>query len=70
VHKKDLSQRKDKLEMASFTELPLSPYVKERLLAAHFLTPTPVQEAAIPPALQGKDLLRPRKPARERHSRS
>jgi ATP-dependent RNA helicase RhlE len=43
--------------MASFTELPLSPYVKERLSAAHFLTPTPVQEAAIPPALQGKDLL-------------
>ena len=43
--------------MPSFTELPLSPYVKERLSAAHFLLPTPVQEVAIPPALQGKDLL-------------
>ncbi len=43
--------------MPSFTELPLSPYVQERLSAAHFLLPTPVQEAAIPPALQGKDLL-------------
>ena len=51
------AREKTKQEMPSFTELPLSTYVKERLSAAHFLLPTPVQEAAIPPALQGKDLL-------------
>jgi ATP-dependent RNA helicase RhlE len=43
--------------MQSFSELPISQYTKERLLAAHFLTPTPVQAAAIPQALEGKDVL-------------
>ena len=32
-------------------------YLKERLLAAHFSVPTPVQAAAIPQALEGKDVL-------------
>jgi len=35
----------------------ISPYVKERLEAARFTTPTPVQAAAIPQALEGKDVL-------------
>ena len=35
----------------------ISPYVKERLAAARFTTPTPVQAAAIPQALDGKDVL-------------
>jgi len=35
----------------------ISPYVKERLAAARFTTPTPVQAAAIPQALEGKDVL-------------
>jgi len=43
--------------MQSFSELPVSPYVKERLSSAHFLIPTPVQAAAIPQALEGKDVL-------------
>jgi ATP-dependent RNA helicase RhlE len=43
--------------MKSFTELPISQYTKERLAAGHFSIPTPVQAAAIPQALEGKDVL-------------
>ncbi len=43
--------------MQSFTELPLSPYTQERLSLAKFSIPTPVQAAAIPQALAGKDVL-------------
>jgi ATP-dependent RNA helicase RhlE len=43
--------------MLSFSELSLSPSLKERLTAARFSTPTPVQAAAIPQALQGKDVI-------------
>src|SRR5258708_3367474 len=43
--------------MQIFSELPISTYVKERLSAAHFSIPTPVQAAAIPHALEGKDVL-------------
>ena len=43
--------------MQSFTELPISTYIQERLLAARFAIPTPVQAAAIPQALAGKDVL-------------
>ena len=42
---------------ARFSEMPLSLYVKERLAAARFTTPTPVQVASIPQALEGKDVL-------------
>jgi ATP-dependent RNA helicase RhlE len=40
-----------------FSELPLSAYLQERLAAAEFLHPTPVQEGAIPAALAGRDVL-------------
>jgi len=43
--------------MQSFSELTLSPSLKERLTALRFSTPTPVQEAAIPQALEGKDVI-------------
>jgi ATP-dependent RNA helicase RhlE len=43
--------------MQNFSELPISQYLKERLLSARFTVPTPVQVAAIPPALEGKDVL-------------
>jgi len=43
--------------MQSFSELTLSPSLKERLIAAKFSTPTPVQAAAIPQALEGKDVI-------------
>jgi len=43
--------------MQNFSELSLSPSLKERLVAGRFTTPTPVQAAAIPQALEGKDEL-------------
>jgi len=43
--------------MQSFSELAVSPSMKERLKAAHFSVPTPVQAAAIPQALAGRDLI-------------
>src|ERR1700682_4251070 len=43
--------------MQRFTELPLSPYTQERLSSLNFSIPTPVQAAAIPQALAGKDVL-------------
>src|ERR1700693_733744 len=42
---------------ARFSEMQISPYIKERLAAAKFTTPTPVQAATIPQALEGKDVL-------------
>jgi len=42
---------------ALFSEMPLSAYMKERLAAAQFIVPTPVQGAAIPYSLEGKDVL-------------
>src|SRR5271170_1840539 len=43
--------------MLSFSESMISAYTKERLSSARFSTPTPVQAAAIPQALEGKDVL-------------
>ena len=43
--------------MQSFSELVVSPSLKERLHAARFSVPTPVQAAAIPQALAGKDVV-------------
>jgi ATP-dependent RNA helicase RhlE len=48
---------KKAMRMQSFTELPISAYMKERLAHARFSTPTPVQAEAIPQALEGKDVL-------------
>jgi ATP-dependent RNA helicase RhlE len=43
--------------MLSFSEFSISAYTKERLSAARFAIPTPVQAAAIPEALEGRDVL-------------
>jgi ATP-dependent RNA helicase RhlE len=43
--------------MQSFSELSVSPSMTEQLKAAQFLVPTPVQAAAIPQALAGKDVI-------------
>jgi ATP-dependent RNA helicase RhlE len=43
--------------LSTFTELPLSSQLQRKLAAAGFTTPTPVQAAAIPHALQSKDVL-------------
>jgi ATP-dependent RNA helicase RhlE len=43
--------------MNTFSEMPLSLPLQQRLAAAQFITPTPVQAQAIPPAIEGRDLL-------------
>ena len=43
--------------MQNFSELAISAYTKQRLSVSNFSIPTPVQAAAIPQALQGKDVL-------------
>jgi ATP-dependent RNA helicase RhlE len=43
--------------MQTFSEFPISSYMKERLAAARFSVPTPVQAATIPQAMEGKDVL-------------
>ncbi len=43
--------------MTTFTELPLSSALQQKLEAAQFVTLTPIQERAIPPALEGKDVI-------------
>jgi superfamily II DNA/RNA helicase len=43
--------------MESFSELKLSPLLMGALEHLKFTTPTPIQAAAIPPALEGKDIL-------------
>jgi ATP-dependent RNA helicase RhlE len=43
--------------MTKFTELPLSSALQQKLAAAQFITPTPIQAAAIAPALEGKDVI-------------
>ena len=44
-------------EVEVFSNMAISAYTKERLAAAGFSVPTPVQSAAIPKALEGKDVL-------------
>jgi len=50
-------EKKVNTEMQNFSDLQISAYTKERLASANFSTPTPVQAAAIPQALEGKDVL-------------
>jgi len=43
--------------MTTFTELPLSAALQQKLAAGQFITLTPIQERAIQPALEGKDVI-------------
>ena len=43
--------------MTSFSELSLRPEIQAALAAQGYETPTPIQARAIPPALEGRDLL-------------
>jgi ATP-dependent RNA helicase RhlE len=51
------NRKREKTIMQSFSELPISSYTQERLSSLNFSVPTPVQAAAIPQALAGKDVL-------------
>jgi len=46
-----------KIRLTQFKDLPLSAGLQQKLAQFHFTTPTPVQASAIPPALEGKDVL-------------
>ena len=43
--------------MTTFLELPLSSALQQKLEAAQFINLTPIQDGAIPPALEGKDVI-------------
>jgi ATP-dependent RNA helicase RhlE len=43
--------------MTTFSELPLSSALQRKLAAADFTQLTPIQERAIPPALEGRDVI-------------
>ena len=43
--------------MTTFTELPISSALQKKLAAAQFINLTPIQEGAIPPALEGRDVI-------------
>ncbi len=43
--------------MTTFTELPLSAQLQQKLAAAQFITLTPIQARAISPALEGQDVI-------------
>ena len=52
-----LLSRKKPNRMTTFSELPLSFALQQRLSAAQFINLTPIQERAIPPALEGRDII-------------
>ncbi|WP_263359454.1 DEAD/DEAH box helicase [Acidicapsa ligni] len=43
--------------MTQFADFTISETLKKRIASLNFVTPTPVQAGAIPPALEGKDVL-------------
>ena len=43
--------------MTQFSDFSISEALKKRIASLNFITPTPVQAGAIPPALEGKDVL-------------
>jgi ATP-dependent RNA helicase RhlE len=43
--------------MTTFSELPLTSPLQRKLAAAQFINLTPIQERAIPPALEGRDVI-------------
>jgi ATP-dependent RNA helicase RhlE len=47
----------DRNELKLFSELQLSQTMQRQLADANFIHPTPVQSAALPPALEGRDVL-------------
>ena len=55
ISPKRATQDRNKLKL--FSELKLSRLLQQQLSNANFINPTPVQAAAIPPALEGRDIL-------------
>ena len=57
MHMRELPLQERTNRLTQFKELPLSAGLQQKLAAAQFTTPTPVQEMAIPHALEGRDVL-------------
>src|SRR6056297_3320398 len=51
------SVREQRIHMTKFSELNLNPKVLQAVEEAGYDTPTPIQAGAIPPALEGRDIL-------------
>jgi ATP-dependent RNA helicase RhlE len=49
--------RKKEIRMTTFSELPLCSALQRKLAAAQFINLTPIQERAIPTALEGRDVI-------------
>ncbi len=43
--------------MSTFAQMSLPSFLAQRLLQAGITLPTPIQQAAIPPALEGRDVM-------------
>ena len=54
---REASLRKNKFTLTKFTDMPLSAGLQQKLALLHLTIPTPVQASAIPPALEGRDVL-------------
>ena len=52
-----LALQKEKNRMTTFSELPLCSALEQKLAAAQFINLTPIQQRAIPPALEGRDVI-------------
>ena len=50
----DRPLQKETIRMTTFSELPLSAALQQKLAAAQFITLTPIQEQAIPPPWKAK----------------
>ena len=57
MHMRELPLQERTNRLKQFKEMPLSAGLQQKLAVAQFTTPTPVQETAIPHALEGKDVL-------------
>jgi ATP-dependent RNA helicase RhlE len=53
--------------MSTFAQMTLPPFLAQRLLQAGITSPTPIQQAAIPPALEGRDVMAQAKTEAEKH---
>jgi ATP-dependent RNA helicase RhlE len=53
----DEPDRRRKDQVNQFSDFQISANLKKQLAGANFITPTPVQAQAIPPALDGRDVL-------------
>lgn len=57
VWRAQYKREEDNQRMSTFQEMPLQSSLKKALAANKFVNPTPVQEQAIPPALDGDDVI-------------